>query len=156
LATNLTPGPQLSVVIPVYNERDTIEEILRRIQAIDIEKEILIVHDGSTDGTREFLADLAAGFCWGVESTPLPEAGNGPRSDSIRVFFQEKNCGKGAALRRGFKEAREWIVVIQDADLEYDPRDYFALIQPIQGGQADIVDGSRFLGGPHRVLLFWH
>jgi glycosyltransferase involved in cell wall biosynthesis len=78
------------------------------------------------------------------------------RSDNIRIFFQERNYGKGAALRRGFKEARGQIVLIQDADLEYDPQDYFALIEPIQRGQADIVYGSRFLGGPHRVLLFWH
>jgi glycosyltransferase involved in cell wall biosynthesis len=156
LNTNTVLGPQLSVVVPVYNERDTIEEILRRIQAVDIDKEILIVDDGSTDGTREFLADVAARFCWGVDSAPLPEANDGLRRDRIRVFFQEKNCGKGAALRRGFKEARGQIVIIQDADLEYDPQDYFALIGPIQRGHADVVYGSRFLGGPHRVLLFWH
>jgi glycosyltransferase involved in cell wall biosynthesis len=252
LTTSATTAPQLSVVVPVYNERATIEEILRRIQAVDIEKEILIVDDASTDGTREFLMDLDARIgcstatpgC-AIRGTPsdeglstvlshpnsddplplgpsgecgpplahrsevplVPLAGEGPgvrtasvarshpgsdprppggeggpppalspagvgrvrgskdsavtpygrhHTDNVRIFFQEKNSGKGAALRRGFKEARGQIVIVQDADLEYDPQDYFALIEPIQRGQADIVYGSRFLGGPHRVLLFWH
>jgi glycosyltransferase involved in cell wall biosynthesis len=264
LNTLPAPGPELSVVVAVYNERTTIEEILRRIQAVEIEKEIIIIDDASTDGTREFLMGLDAriksatpatfseegvpnAVCGtatpgcamrampseeGIsnvrshpnfdnsrplgnlaqESSPLsasrlggigagrshpgsdsplplgedckrseqaagvPLSGTGAgrlrelpadaetfaqhetsvRSDEIRIFFQEKNCGKGAALRRGFNEARGQIVIIQDADLEYDPQDYFALIEPIRRGQADVVYGSRFLGGPHRVLLFWH
>ncbi len=133
----------LSVVIPVYNERSTIEEILACVQAVDIDKEVVIVDDGSTDGTREFLAGLAE------------QRKSAPR-EAIRIFFQERNCGKGAALRRGFQEARGEIVVIQDADLEYDPENFHALIEPIERGKADVVYGSRFLGGPHRVLLFWH
>jgi glycosyltransferase involved in cell wall biosynthesis len=132
------------------------EEILRRIQAVDIEKEILIIDDGSTDGTREFLRDLAERCRSNAGVASLPGGGSDRPSDTIRVFFQEKNCGKGAALRRGFKEARGQIVIIQDADLEYDPQDFFRLIQPIERGEADVVYGSRFLGGTHRVLLFWH
>jgi len=145
--------PRISVVMPVYNERATIEEILAPVQAIDIEKEILIVDDGSTDGTRELLSDLAR-----LAGAPTaPSAGEAAiRRDSIRVFFQERNRGKGAALRRGFQEARGRIVIIQDADLEYDPVDYHHLIGPIEAERADVVYGSRFLGGPHRVLFFWH
>jgi glycosyltransferase involved in cell wall biosynthesis len=156
LTTTPTLAPELSVVVPVYNERATIEEILRRIQAVDIEKEILIIDDASTDGTREFLVDLAARPGSGAGVMTSTEGSSGFRADSIRTFFQEKNYGKGAALRRGFQEARGQIVVVQDADLEYDPQDYLALIEPIRRGQADVVYGSRFLGGPHRVLLFWH
>ena len=148
--------PLVSVVIPVYNERSTIEEIIRRVQAVGMDKEILIIDDGSTDGTREFLADVAchatsnpAAMTSAASRCPL-------RTENIRVLFQEANEGKGAALRRGFKEARGEIVVIQDADLEYDPQNFHKLIEPIEGGQADVVYGSRFLGGPHRVLLFWH
>ncbi len=145
--------PRISVVMPAYNERATIEEILARIQAIDLDKEILIVDDGSTDGTREFLSDLAR-----PTEAPLTlhlsEAVI--RRDSIRVFFQDRNRGKGAALRRGFQEAKGRIVIIQDADLEYDPVDYHHLFAPIEAGRADVVYGSRFLGGPHRVLFFWH
>ncbi len=137
------PPVELSVVIPVYNERSTIEEILACVQAVDIPKEIVVVDDGSKDGTREFLTAL---------SEQCRRAGR----DDMRVFFQECNCGKGAALRRGFQEARGQIVVIQDADLEYDPENFHALIDPIRRGKADVVYGSRFLGGPHRVLLFWH
>ena len=131
-------GPRLSVVIPVYNERATVEEVLKRVQAVAIDKEIVIVDDGSTDGTRERLAGLAAA------------------DGSVRVVLQPANRGKGAALRRAFAEARGAIVLIQDADLEYDPADYPALLDPIERGVADVVFGSRFLGGPHRVLLFWH
>ena len=130
--------PRLSVVIPVYNERATIEELLKRVQAVALDKEIVIVDDGSTDGTRELLAGLAAA------------------DGSVRVFLQPANRGKGAALRRGFAEARGAVVLIQDADLEYDPTDYPTLLEPIERGVADVVFGSRFLGGPHRVLFFWH
>lgn len=135
--------PKLSVVIPVYNERTTIREILRRIQDVAIDKEIIVVDDGSQDGTRELLQKLA------VEPDKL-------RTDNIRILFQNRNQGKGAALRRGFEIARGDIVLVQDADLEYDPGDYFELMKPIERGDADVVYGSRFLGGPHRVLLFWH
>ncbi len=129
---------KLSVVIPVYNEKDTIAEILRRVRAADVglEKEIVIVDDGSTDGTRDFLRTLD--------------------SPEIRVFLHEKNTGKGGALRTGFANVRGDIILIQDADLEYDPREYSKLLEPILDGRADVVYGSRFLGGPHRVLFFWH
>jgi glycosyltransferase involved in cell wall biosynthesis len=128
--------PRVSIVIPVYNERGTIEELLKRVQASAVDKEIVIVDDGSTDGTRELLA--------------------GMRSPDLRVILQPENRGKGAALRRGFAEARGTVVIVQDADLEYDPGDYPALLEPIDRGVADVVFGSRFMGGPHRVLLFWH
>ena len=125
-------------MIPVFNERATIEELLKRVQAVTMDKEIVVVDDGSTDGTRELLAGLGAA------------------DGSVRVILQDVNRGKGAALRRGFAEARGAIVLVQDADLEYDPADYPALLEPIERGVADVVFGSRFLGGPHRVLLFWH
>lgn len=150
-----TKVPKLSVVIPVYNERATIEEVLRRVQDIDIQKEILIIDDGSTDGTRELLRDLADREGIGPTEKSLAAETESQRG-RIRVFFQEKNFGKGAALRRGFKESQGQIVIIQDADLEYDPQDYHAMIEPIERGNADVVYGSRFLSGPHRVLLFWH
>ncbi len=129
---------KLSVVIPVFNERHTIEKILQRVLDVkmDLETEVVVVDDGSTDGTREVLAQL-----------------DDPR---VRVFLQPENRGKGAALHRGFEEVTGDIVVIQDADLEYDPEEYPNLIAPILDGRADVVFGSRFLGGPHRVLLFWH
>ncbi len=149
-------GPRLSVVIPVYNERATIEELLRRVQAVEIEKEIIVVDDGSTDGTREFLQDLAQAPEQNPAVMALPRAGHQLRTDNIRVFLQEENRGKGAALRRGFSEARGEIIIVQDADLEYDPQDYHRLLEPIARGMADVVYGSRFLGGPHRVLFFWH
>jgi glycosyltransferase involved in cell wall biosynthesis len=128
---------RLSVVIPVYNEVRTIEEVVARVRAIPLEKEILIVDDGSTDGTRQRLEDIV-------------------RHDDVKVLYQERNKGKGAALRTGFAAATGDVVIIQDADLEYDPRDYTALLEPILDGRADVVYGSRFLGGPHRVLFFWH
>lgn len=148
--------PKVSVVMPVFNEAATIEEILLRVQRVDIDKEIVIVDDGSSDGTREFLIDLAQ--CAGLipAQMTLPRSGAILPAANIRVFFQDKNQGKGAALRRGFREARGDIVIIQDADLEYDPADYHKLIFPIEAGNADVVYGSRFLGGPQRVLLFWH
>ncbi len=129
---------KLSVIIPVYNERDTIEEIIRRVRAVDLdlEKEIIVVDDGSTDGTREVL-----------QSLDLPRT---------RILLLDRNTGKGAALRNGFDLAEGDIVLVQDADLEYDPREYPKLLEPIIDGRADVVYGSRFLGGPHRVLYFWH
>ena len=146
--------PRVSVIMPVYNERATIEEILRRVQAVEMDKEIVIIDDGSTDGTREFLANFAE-RCDSAR-IPLPQSHADTRADQIRVFFQDRNQGKGAALRRGFRAAQGEIVIIQDADLEYDPDDYHKLISPIEEGRADVVYGSRFLGGPHRVLFFWH
>jgi glycosyltransferase involved in cell wall biosynthesis len=148
--------PRISIVMPVYNERATIEEILLRVHALDLEKEIIIVDDGSTDGTREVLAEVAMNAQPGRGALPLPRAGKDLPTDDIRVFFQAKNCGKGAALRKGFAEARGQVVIIQDADLEYDPQDLHKLIEPIDRGVADVVYGSRFLGGPHRALFFWH
>ena len=129
---------KLTVIIPVYNEKNTIEEILRRVQAVDVgfEKELVVVDDCSQDGTREILRKV-----------------NAP---GIRIFYHEKNKGKGAALHTGFSNADGDIVLVQDADLEYDPREYPRLIEPILDGRADVVYGSRFLGGPHRVLFFWH
>jgi glycosyltransferase involved in cell wall biosynthesis len=149
-------SPRVSVVVPVFNERNTIEEIIPRIQAVGFEKEIVIVDDGSTDGTREFLAALSSRASHDPPEYILPRSRSTIKVDNVRVFFQMKNQGKGAALRRGFQEARGRIVVIQDADLEYDPQDLYKLISPIERGDADVVYGSRFLGGPHRVLLFWH
>lgn len=129
---------KLSIVIPVYNEKSTIREIIRRVQAVDLgmEREIVVVDDGSTDGTREILAGLASG--------------------QIKVLLHEKNKGKGGALQTGFSAAEGDIVLVQDADLEYDPKEYPTLLAPILDGRADVVYGSRFLGGPHRVLFFWH
>lgn len=128
---------KLSVVIPVYNEIRTIHEIIRRIQNVQIEKEIIIVDDYSTDGTREYLQTLQA--------------------DHVQVFFHEKNRGKGAALHTGFAHVSGDVVVIQDADLEYNPQEYLLLLKPIVEGRADVVYGSRFLtGSERRVLLFWH
>ena len=128
---------KLSIVIPVYNERNTVLELLDRVRAAGFEKEIILVDDGSTDGTRELLRGL------------------GPAED-LTVVYQPENRGKGAALRAGFARVTGDIVVIQDADLEYDPAEYANLVRPILDDQADVVYGSRFLSGPHRVLLFWH
>ena len=141
---------RLSVVVPVYNERLTLPEILERIQAVAIPKEILVVDDGSTDGTRDFLRGLEA------ELAEARRAGTFDEKNEIRVFYQARNQGKGAAVRRGFAEARGDVVLIQDADLEYDPREYPKLIGPIREGKADVVYGSRFAGSPRRVLFFWH
>ena len=148
-------APKLSVVIPIYNERATIAEIIRRVQAVSIEKEILLVDDGSTDGTRDFLQALGNAVAAGQ---PLFSLSNGStlRTDNLRVFLQPKNRGKGAALRRGFEEARGEIVLVQDADLEYNPEEYHDLLEPIERGVADVVYGTRFRGRSQRVLFFWH
>jgi glycosyltransferase involved in cell wall biosynthesis len=139
-------SPKLSVVVPAYNEMATIEEILSRVQAIKIDKEIVVVDDGSTDGTQDFLRRLMSHINSAAGSTSPVTFGQLSKVDNIRVFFQEKNRGKGAALRRGFQEARGEVVVIQDADLELDPQEYPKLIAPIERGVADVVYGSRFLG----------
>ncbi len=149
-------SPKLSVVMPVYNERQTIEEILLKVQAVAVDKEIIIVEDGSTDGTRAFLEEVARAAAENPGGMPLPRSGENLRTDNVRVFFQPKNCGKGAALRRGFQEARGEYVVVQDADLECDPEDFHQLLEPVDRGVADVVYGSRFLGGSHRALFFWH
>jgi len=129
-------GLKLSVVIPAYNERATIEEILRRVEATGLADEIIVVDDASTDGTRVFLQQNAPG--------------------RFKLVCHLFNRGKGRALRTAFEVVTGDIVLIQDADLEYDPGDYPALLKPIVDGVADVVVGSRFLGGPHRVLYFWH
>ncbi len=141
---------KVSLVIPVFNETRTLAELLRRVVAVDFDKELVIVDDCSTDGSREFLQRLAKE---GLEALPGAAPRNG---NSFRVLFQEKNSGKGAALRRGFSEATGDVVVVQDADLEYDPRDIPRLIEPIADGDADVVYGSRFVGTPRRVLYYWH
>lgn len=123
--------------MPAYNEFDTIREIVRRVEDVKLIDEILIVDDGSTDGTRDILKDLD---------------GQG----AVRVIYHDKNQGKGAAVRTGIKNATGDLIIIQDADLEYDPRDYPALFKPIEEGIADVVYGSRFLGGPRRPILFWN
>jgi glycosyltransferase involved in cell wall biosynthesis len=148
--------PWVSVVIPVFNERRTIEEILVRVQAVDVEKEIVIIDDGSTDGTRALLEEISESSQQNPAVFTLPSTGRHLRTDNIRVLMLEKNQGKGAALRRGMKEANGETILIQDADLEYDPEDYHGLLDPIERGLADVVYGSRFLGGPHRVLYYWH
>ena len=149
--------PHLSIVMPVYNERKTIEEILWRVQSLQIDKELVVVDDGSTDGTRDFLRTIADSVERGLPFVVLPGLKRSLPTRGLRVIFQEQNGGKGAALRRGFSEVRGEIVVVQDADLEYDPREIFRVIDPIDRGLADVVFGSRFLGGgAHRVLFFWH
>ncbi len=130
---------KLSIVIPVYNEKKTLAEIVRRVQATPYNKELIIVDDASTDGSREILRQLAQEY------------------DNIRPFFHERNQGKGAALRTGFSHVQGDVVLIQDADLEYNPIDYPELLKPIERGVADVVYGSRLIGAaPHRVLFFWH
>jgi len=130
---------KLSVVMPVYNERNTLREVVVKVLAVPIDIELLCVDDGSTDGSRDILAQLA-------EQYP-----------QMRVFLQPHNRGKGAALRRGIQEAAGDFVIIQDADLEYDPAEYPHVLEPLVQGKADVVFGSRFMGsGPHRVLYFWH
>lgn len=130
---------KLSIVMPVYNEEKTLEEIFRRVQATPYDKEIIAVDDCSQDRSREILKRLAQQY------------------DNVRLFFHERNMGKGAALRTGFAQVTGDVVIIQDADLEYDPEDYPALLDPIIKDLADVVYGSRLIGAqPHRVLFFWH
>ena len=130
---------KLSVVIPVYNERGTVELVLKRVEAAPYEKEIILVDDASTDGTREILERLA----W-------------DHRDQVRLVLHPENRGKGAAIRSAIEHVTGDVVIIQDADLEYDPQDYPRLLEPILEGHADVVFGNRFHGGPHRVLYFWH
>lgn len=123
------------MIIPAFNEAGTILRVLERVKKVPIEKEVIVVDDASTDGTREILAK---------------------RGQEIKIFFHETNQGKGAAIRTGLSHVTGDLVIIQDADLEYDPSEYTHLMAPILEGKADVVYGSRFSGGPHRVLFFWH
>jgi glycosyltransferase involved in cell wall biosynthesis len=129
---------KLSVIIPVYNERETVAEIVRAVLAVERADEIILVDDGSTDGTRDIYPEIAA------------------LDECIQVHLLEQNKGKGAAVRTGFGLATGDILLIQDADMEYDPRDYPALIRPIEEGKAAVVYGSRFRGGPTKTMFFWH
>jgi glycosyltransferase involved in cell wall biosynthesis len=129
---------KLSVIIPVYNERETLKDIVLAVLAVERADEIVIVDDGSTDGTRELYPEIAA------------------LDESIKIHMHEKNMGKGAAVRTGFGQATGDIFLIQDADLEYDPREYDILTQPIEEGRAAVVYGSRFRGGPTKAMFFWH
>jgi glycosyltransferase involved in cell wall biosynthesis len=134
----MKPEPMLSVVIPVFNEKETIMRIIAKVLSIDFVREVLVIDDGSTDGTRELL-----------KGTPF--------DDRVKLFFHERNRGKGAALRTGFGHVSGEIVAIQDGDLEYDPGEFSEMIRPILDGVADVVYGSRLIGGkPQRVHLFWH
>jgi glycosyltransferase involved in cell wall biosynthesis len=128
---------KLSVIIPVYNEVESIREIVRRVQETKLAWEIVLVDDGSIDGTRNLLKEMDG-------------------KNNVHVILHEKNQGKGAAVRTGFDAAKGEVLLIQDADLEYDPRDYSTLVKPLEEGIADVVYGSRFLGGPRRVVMFWH
>lgn len=129
---------RLSVIIPAFNERDSIVEIVKRVQDVDIEKEIIIVDDYSSDGTREIVRDDIDG-------------------ENVTKIYHDRNCGKGAAVRTGIKHISGDIVIIQDADMEYDPADYLSLVDPVVRGAADVVYGSRLSGGaPQRVHMFWH
>jgi glycosyltransferase involved in cell wall biosynthesis len=131
-------GFKLSVVIPVYNEERWLAELVRRVQAVPVPKELILVNDFSTDSTPAILKQIEAQY------------------DNVRVFHQPKNMGKGAALREGFKHCTGDLVIVQDADWEYDPAEIPKLIQPILDGRADVVIGSRFVGESHRVLYYWH
>ena len=128
---------KISIVIPIYNEENTLREIIRKVEAAPHDKEIILIDDGSTDRTGEILSDFEdrAGYT---------------------VCRHSVNRGKGAALRTGFSKVTGEVVIVQDADLEYDPKDYGMLLEPVLDGRADVVYGSRFLGGPHRVMFFWH
>jgi len=149
-------NPKVSVVIPVYNEKNTLEELLRRVLDTDMRREVILVDDCSTDGTRQILQNMAAKQAQGETQVPATDRGDAIALADLRIFFQEKNCGKGAALRRGFAETTGDLVLVQDADLEYDPVDYPKLLEPLLDGRADVVYGSRFLSGPQRVQYFWH
>ncbi len=129
----------LSVVIPCYNERNSIKEVIHRVEAVGLANEIIVVDDGSTDGTREVLRQI--------------EAENRPK---LRILYHERNQGKGAAVITGFSAANSEVLLIQDADFEYDPREYPALLKPIEEGIATVVYGSRFLGGPRKAMNFWN
>ena len=128
---------KLSIIIPIYNEYETLRTLISKVEAVPYDKEIILIDDCSTDGTRDLLKEY-----------------EGRRN--FKIFCHKHNKGKGAALQNGFSNAKGDIIVTQDADLEYDPDDYSVLLKPILDGQADVVFGSRFLGGPHRVLFFWH
>lgn len=128
---------KLSIIIPIYNEKNTLAEIIKRVQAQDYDMEIILIDDFSQDGTREILKEYEG-------------------REGFKVLYHSGNQGKGAALRTGFANAEGDVLIIQDADLEYNPSDYGILLKPIQDDCADVVFGSRFLGGPHRVLFFWH
>ena len=128
---------KLSIVIPVYNERDTLRTLISKVEAVDYAKEIILIDDYSIDGTRDVLKEYEG-------------------KDNFQVIYHKRNQGKGAALRTGFSKVQGDIIIIQDADLEYNPSDYGTLLEPILDGRADVVYGSRFQGGTHRVLFFWH
>jgi glycosyltransferase involved in cell wall biosynthesis len=128
---------KVSVIIPCYNEKTTVEEIVRRVRAVQLAHEIIVVDDGSTDGTRDVLSAIDSG-------------------SDVKIILHTHNQGKGAAVRTGFKNATGDVFLIQDADLEYDPRDYPILLKPIDEGIAKVVYGSRFLGGPRKAMFFWH
>ncbi|HUY86952.1 MAG TPA: glycosyltransferase family 2 protein [Acidimicrobiales bacterium] len=142
------PGPCLSVIIPCFNEHSTIKAAIEAVRQSPVTAEIIVIDDGSTDGSREILEELTCEVKTSLGGIRMPE---------IKVLYQPRNMGKGAALRRGFAEALAPYVVVQDADLEYDPGEYPKLIGPLVDGRADVVYGSRFSGiGPHRVLYYWH
>jgi glycosyltransferase involved in cell wall biosynthesis len=128
---------KLSVIIPCYNEKNTVAEIVRRVRAVELAAEIIIVDDGSTDSTRQVLAQI-------------------PTGDDLKIIYHDRNLGKGAAVRTGFRNATGDVFLIQDADLEYDPREYPTLIRPIEEGISKVVYGSRFLGGPRKAMFFWN
>ncbi len=137
---------KLSVLIPVYNEENTLREAIRRVQRVNVPKEIIVIDDGSRDGSRDILASLDADAK--KKTDPMNE---------LKVIFKSVNEGKGAAIRSGLAEVTGTVVIVQDADLEYNPQDYPKLLGPIEAGEADVVYGTRFYGGgPHRVLFFWH
>jgi len=141
MSSNQQPFHTLSIIIPVYNERATIEDVIRSVTSVPVplKREIVVVDDFSTDGTRELLSQVSV-----------------PAGNSLRLVMHDQNRGKGASIRTGLEQVTGDIVLVQDADLEYDPHDYPKLLEPILEGRADVVFGDRFHGGPHRVLYFWH